>query len=224
MKSPTPALLAITLLAAIGRLTPLYAQAPASPECAVWSNSENRCLQLAPTPEERAVCVVWSQAENRCLDAPKATPRSPAAPASAAIRNDPARQAAIAALRAVESVLTGGANIGEFKKYYLEAKVKVDALPRIPENLPIVEVGGIFADASTLFTDALVHEISAAEVLRLQQKYADDSNLMNFFARLPASGLGPISTHLDQEIATNWMRASAQALLGYAALKLSTMQ
>jgi hypothetical protein len=68
---------------------------------------------------------------------PKAAAAEPAIAVSAAVRNDPTRQAAQASLHAVQSVLAGGANASEFKKYYLDAKVKVDTLPQIPENTPI---------------------------------------------------------------------------------------
>ena len=78
----------------------------------------------------------------------------PAAPAptviSPEIIADPRRQEAIGALGALQSVTDGGANISEFKRYYLEAKVKVDALANIPENATIREVCDIYGDAVRL--------------------------------------------------------------------------
>jgi hypothetical protein len=61
-----------------------------------------------------------------------------------------ARDEALAALRAVESASSGGANVSEFKKYQLDAKVKVDALPVTAENVPLRYVSRIYVDVSSL--------------------------------------------------------------------------
>jgi hypothetical protein len=195
MTSPTrPLLVTVLLLASLG--VALRAQTPAPP------------------------CAVWSNAENRCLDAPKA---QPPVPVSAAVRNDPARQAAIAALRAVASVLDGGANTTEFKKYYLDAKIKVDALPEIPENAAIVDVSGWYADAATLLIASQVHEISGDEVRALKQKYAGTAVLSMFVDKMPDLGVSRTSPRLEQDTAAIWIRGSAQALLHFAGEKLAAV-
>jgi len=48
---------------------------------------------------------------------------------------DTQRSEAIASLKAIRSALNTGANLEEFKKYQIESRIKVDALPNTPENL-----------------------------------------------------------------------------------------
>jgi hypothetical protein len=101
----------------------------------------------------------------------------PATPPSAAIQDDPARQAALAALRATQSVVAGGGNTSEFKAYYLAAKVKVDALPAIPENAALRDVVGLYADATSLLVAGQIQRMSGTEVRYFKDKYLRESRV-----------------------------------------------
>jgi hypothetical protein len=116
-------------------------------------------------------------------------------------------------------------NTGEFKKYYLDAKVNVDALPKIPANAAMTEVTGIYADAVTLFVAAQVGEMRADEAQYFKQKY---SEIPRFFEKVPDEGFGDgsASRHDTQatQIASVWIRASAQVLLLRAEQKLASVK
>jgi hypothetical protein len=58
-----------------------------------------------------------------------------------------AREDAIASLRAVNSALSTGANLEEFKRYQIESRIKVDALPNVPENREIRYVSDLYREA-----------------------------------------------------------------------------
>jgi hypothetical protein len=146
-------------------------------------------------------------------------PPTPTPPATSA--SDPRRQEAIASLRAVQSVLAGGADTSEFKKYYLDAKIKIDALPKIPANATIREVSEIYADAVTLFIAAQMSELSADEVRSFRQKYGW---IPRFFENVPDGGFGSRSTGVEKETASVWVRASAQALLAYSDQQLTDVK
>jgi hypothetical protein len=60
-----------------------------------------------------------------------------------------AREDAITSLRAVGSALSTGANLEEFKKYQIESRIKVDALPNIPENHDIRAISDLYREAVT---------------------------------------------------------------------------
>jgi hypothetical protein len=84
-----------------------------------------------------------------------------------------ARQDALAALHAVDSAISGGANTAEFKKYQLDAKIKVDALPATPENAPIRQVSGLYVDASRLLLAWQTETMSAADVHYFKTTYPE---------------------------------------------------
>lgn len=175
-------------------------------------------ITIVHTQAARA-CEVWSRAENRCLDAPPPTPVSPAG------HTDPNRQAALAALRAVQSVLAGGANTAEFKTYYLQARVKVDALPASPENAGIKEVNAIYADVVTLSIAVQVQAIEPQEVKDLQLRYADnpDFSVRDVLYRLPEWGFGRASDRFSQDLALKLLREGIQTLLHLAEVKLASV-
>ena len=70
------------------------------------------------------------------------------------------RDDAIASLHAVRSALSTGANFEEFKKYQIESRIKLDALPRIPANQDVRTISDLFADA----IDFRIIQITGGEV------------------------------------------------------------
>jgi hypothetical protein len=110
------------------------------------------------------------------------------------------REAALEALRAVKSALDGGANIEEFKKYHLEAKVKVDALADNPENAGIRRVGTIYTDAASLLTASLSGSLSAAEVSYLKTAYKGHG--FTSLGELPDEGFNSMLARLSGELAS----------------------
>jgi outer membrane murein-binding lipoprotein Lpp len=111
---------------------------------------------------------------------------------SAASVGSAQRQDALTSLRAVQSVLSGGGSRTDFRKYQLEAKVKVDALPDTPENAPMREVSRIFTDASSLLTAGTAQSMSASDVGYFKKQYSNDlrlgGDLAKIFGDIPATG------------------------------------
>ncbi len=79
---------------------------------------------------------------------------------------------ALAALRAVASVISGGATTPEFRKYYLEAKTKVDALPPTPEHDRLRHIAQLYQDAARLLTAGQTKTLSAEDVSYFKAHYA----------------------------------------------------
>lgn len=142
------------------------------------------------------------------------------------IGTDAASQSALTALRAVQSVLDGGANATEFKKYYLEAKVKVDALPNTPASEPLRIVSALYRDAVTLSIAYQTREMSGFEVTTLKQQYATDYEFLEFFNKIPNDGFSRRSFMTSNEIerATIEAQAASQILLVRAAQRLHVMK
>lgn len=159
--------------------------------------------------------------------APVLNAPAPALPTSAELAN-PARREAIASLRAVQSVIAGGANVTEFKKYYLDAKVKTDALESTPANAPIKDVSAIYADAVTLSMAAVVQSLSADEARSMRQKYDAEPNFPfeSVFSTVPSGGFTreSVMTTNDLQRAAIGARYGGQMLLGLAAKKLSALK
>jgi len=101
---------------------------------------------------------------------------------------DTKRQEALAALRAVQSSVAAGANVQEFKKYQLESRVKVDALPETPENTPLREVAELYRDATSLLIDWQLGEMKEDEAAYFRSKYGNDSAFMQLFSFIPKEG------------------------------------
>jgi hypothetical protein len=93
-------------------------------------------------------------------------------------KNASRREDAIASVRAVQSALGTGANLEEFKRYQIESRIKVDALPSIPENAPIKEISDLFADAVRFrIVQATGGRIEAREIAAAKTRYADDTDV-----------------------------------------------
>ena len=88
------------------------------------------------------------------------------------------RDEAIASLRAVQSALGTGANLDEFKRYQIESRIKVDALPMTPENAGIRAVSDLYADAVKFriiyATDGAIEGTALAAA---QTRYAHDESI-----------------------------------------------
>jgi hypothetical protein len=87
--------------------------------------------------------------------------------------SDVRRDDAIASLRAVRSALSAGANLDDFRKYQIESRIKVDALPSIPKNGAIREISDIFTDALAFSVARVTGEISAVEIQQAKTRYAN---------------------------------------------------
>lgn len=94
-----------------------------------------------------------------------------AATASAAAKNDFKREEALASLRAVKSALDTGANLQEFKKYQIESRIKVDALPTTEENAAIHDVSDLYRDAVVFGVARVIGGISGSELAAMKKKY-----------------------------------------------------
>jgi hypothetical protein len=136
------------------------------------------------------------------------------------VGGDVKTQDALAALRAVESVLAGGANSSEFKRYYLEAKVKVDALPSTPDAAPLRAISNLYADAVTFSIAAQIERMSGSEVVALKARYATDYDVLGYLKKIPNDGIGPEMTRTERVVSTNAARAASQVLLILATEKL----
>lgn len=161
------------------------------------------------------------------LQGAPAAPAAPPAPAAPVTPADHAKlQDALAALRAVQSVLDGGANAADFKRYYLEAKVKVDALPDLPDAAPLRAIEVLYADAITLATAAQVKAMSGAAVRSFKTGYATDYGFLEMFGRIPdrGFGVGPAMRADEVERYTIDVRFAGQLLLHRAAAKLGAIK
>lgn len=69
---------------------------------------------------------------------------------------------ALAALKAVDSVVTGGGAYPDFKQYYLAASVKVNALPSSTPATSLRHILAMYSDANTLLNATVVRSGSAA--------------------------------------------------------------
>jgi hypothetical protein len=85
------------------------------------------------------------------------------------------REQAVASLRAVASALDTGANLEEFKRYQIESRIKIDALPNTADNRPTRDVSDLFADAVHFriiyTTDG---RIEADDIAAAKERYASD--------------------------------------------------
>jgi hypothetical protein len=150
---------------------------------------------------------------------------SPAAPAKpVTLDADAKTQDALAALRAVKSVLDGGANAAEFKRYYLEAKVKVDALADTRGAALLRAIANLYADAVTMSIAVQVSELSGSDVVALKTQYAADYEVLEFLGRIPDRGIGAAMTKTEREIGLMNARATKQMFLNRAAEKLSAIK
>jgi hypothetical protein len=88
------------------------------------------------------------------------------------------RDEAIASLRAIRSALGTGANLQEFKKYQIESRIKIDALPDTPENRILKEISDIYKDAVSFSIMQMTGDISSSELELARIKYKDGDKLL----------------------------------------------
>ncbi len=141
-------------------------------------------------------------------------------PASVASASNPRREA-IASLHAVQSAVAGGANAAEFKKYQLDAKVKVDALPATDENADVKHVAHIYTDAAHLMTAWLTSSLDDSESKYFKTEYASLNskpiNELRGFSHQSMVGAQFELARLSAEF-------GAKALLAYAASELQKVK
>lgn len=185
-------------------------------DCEVWSRAENRCIKEVGAPS-----LADAAAAARAKDVPVVAVDLPPSP------GDLARSAAIASLRAVSSVLAGGANTQEFKTYYFTAKVQVDALPVTDANAALRKISDSYADAITLLIASRLKSLSASEVSTIEMKHRDIPRFMEnvpsrgFGGQLPTARNDRVSVFVD--VAAIWVGAAAQALLSHADSQLAAL-
>jgi hypothetical protein len=118
------------------------------------------------------------------------------------------RAEAVASLRAIQSALNTGANFQEFKRYQIESRIKVEALPRTPENEVIYEISDTYRDAVTFFIIERTGTISDRELEVLRARYDNDEHLRNWLAKMRPNNQ---SSGYAYEINKIQAEASAQA-------------
>ena len=137
-------------------------------------------IVLAAGPTAKPAPPIESlQAENARLRKELAACKGPAKKAS-----DPARDEAIASLRAVKSALDGGANLEMFRKYQVESRVKLDQLGRSPEHAPLFEVSDVYADALTFAMIGISGRIDDDTLKRAKEKYSTDVELQKLLDKM----------------------------------------
>ncbi|HSY47846.1 MAG TPA: hypothetical protein VLC46_03465 [Thermoanaerobaculia bacterium] len=147
---------------------------------------------------------------------------------------DQHRADAIASLRAVRSALDAGANLEDFKKYQIESRIKVDALPESTKNRDIREVSDIYTVALRFGTIHISGAISTADVDAARRVGADSTDISAAIGRLTTginddsmSGRGPLATEeLRYELQTNRLQTGviSQLLILSAERKLSKLK
>jgi hypothetical protein len=143
---------------------------------------------------------------------------APAAPVE--LDNDPKVLEALKALRATQSALEGGANVDEFKRYYLDAKVKLDALPASPSAAALQAVGDIYGDVVNLAIARLTMTLSEYQLRFFKVKHASNYPFLHNLNDLPPEGVGAKLSDADMDRAVGTIRASEQVLLRQAADRL----
>lgn len=98
------------------------------------------------------------------------------------------RDEAITALRSVDSVISGGASIDQFRTQQLQAKIKVDALPSSASNAPLRAISKLYVDATTMFVAYQTKSMSADTVQYFKSTYA---SIAPNVADLPSDGIVP---------------------------------
>jgi hypothetical protein len=160
-----------------------------------------------------------------CEGSPPA-PSPHAAATDGTSRSDRGRQDALAALRALQSLVAGGAHTLEFDAYYLKAKVKVDALPKSQETMAIREVTAIYADAAFLFVAVQAGRMDADHVRYFRQKYSSDPTFPfeNVFGGVPDGGFGfPGDEVVTSQLGSLGAERGGSMLLDLAARKLQAI-
>ncbi len=82
------------------------------------------------------------------------------------------RGEAIASLRAIQSALDAGADIGDFKRFVIDAAVKVDRLPDTAKNRPVKDILDLYKQAVRFNAIALSGMISDGALAAAKEMYA----------------------------------------------------
>ena len=99
-------------------------------------------------------------------------------------KSDGVREDAIVSLRALRSALDGGANFDMFRKYQIESRVKVDALPRTEENRDIRELSDLYRDALTFSVARMTGSIDQSALDAALAKYANDTDIIDALKKM----------------------------------------
>lgn len=154
-------------------------------------------------------------------------PTGPAAVAPKPIeidKDDAKTREALTALRATQSALDGGANAAEFKKYFLEAKIKVDALPASESASALRAISELYEDTVTLSIARFTKSLSGTVLADLKLRYAGDYEFIRYMNDVPTDGIGPRLTTYRTEVAIINVRAAEQVLLARAAERLKLIK
>jgi hypothetical protein len=92
--------------------------------------------------------------------------------------SEPRRAEAVASLHAVRSALSAGANLQEFKKYQIESRIKIDALPSLPENLDIKEASDLYNEAVTFGIMRITGTVNSGELEVAREKFRNHAFIM----------------------------------------------
>jgi len=95
---------------------------------------------------------------------------------------DSQRNEAIASLKAIHSALKAGANMQEFKKYQIESRIKIDALPDTPNNKIAKDISDIYRDATTFGITRITGVISPSDLESARIKYKDNENIAKYLS------------------------------------------
>ncbi len=118
---------------------------------------------------------------------------------------DTKRLDAIAALKAVNSVVENQGTLEQFRKYQLEAAIKVDTLPDAPNNTDIKAAAILYKHANVLAGISLSKWVFSSQLTEMRKTYADMPEFIQT--------LNGIDTHLaDKEVK---MAGSEGWLLSY---------
>lgn len=128
-----------------------------------------------------------------CKQTPAPLVPTPAPTPIPAPTPDAKRLEAIAALKAANSVVENQGTLEQFRKYQLEAAIKVDSLPDAPNNADIKAAAMLYKHANALVGISLSKWVFESELTELRKTYAD----MPEFIKT----LNGIDTHLaDKEV------------------------
>jgi hypothetical protein len=116
-----------------------------------------------------------------------------------------AREDAIASLRAVKSALSTGANIEDFKKYQIESRIKIDALPNAPENGNIRGISDLYREAiSFSIMSTTGGNISSVELAAAKDEHRDNEAIFAALGHLiPADAVGQYAETMAKRRVSN---------------------
>ena len=108
------------------------------------------------------------------------------------------RLEAIASLKAVHTALDTGANLELFRKYQIESRIKIDALPDTEENFLLKKISDIYTDAVHFRIMQMTGEISGLELKVARVKYKNDDNLLQLLSEMTPYATGELELELNK--------------------------